>query len=624
MIQCEEQHLHRLFETCFCFFLRINDLELKSPEDALDLADYMTIVSRAYGLLAKQEDESDQLPTNATLTIVCSVRPKKLLEDLQAELQFFPTSEPGIYLNKQRIEERIIVSSELDVIEKNYPLLILAKGKKLLEFFEQVVMKGLTEYVEILLEVGVSIDPETMIEGVRRMAERHHELTPGLKRALESWFEDYPQHIYEMAPIRRFVEERVRNASIRASMNAVIQAKRETLSLLLESKFGTLSKELISQLEAVNDVDELTQLYKLALDAQTLEEIGLQKSAVVAGDIDLEDCQTAVEWANQVLETPISIPVLADGQRLIDRLSPHCDPDSLEERFSDLFRGSETTRRLFLIAHKKDRDAVQALAKELSGSGALNIGALVAFRSWLDATHDIEGLFQACCTHEQGPKWEVSQIISCLSNLWILNPVEETEALMDFIRQGGIFTLPTVNFLAAFYPELNPINSKTWYRPGAPPVIEAITAVTGIERSEIEALVTTAYQQQAEQLELMKQKASEEIQRVQEEEKRESAFNLDEFKASFASKIDEFKQFLREKEIPLTVETLLPFICRLADHNDILLTEDAWAAIDNETDVETLIGIAFLFSISERTDVLVKGREEFIESGEYRKWFASK
>ena len=354
-----------------------------------------------------------------------------------------------------------------------------------------------------------------------------------------------------------------------------------------------------------------------------LYESRFPKSAVVAGDIDLEDCQTAVEWANQVLKTPISIPVLADGQRLIDRLSPHCDPDSLEERFRDLLRGSETKCRMFLIAHQKDRDAVQALARELSDSGALNIGALVAFRSWLDATHDIEGLFQACCTHEQGPKWEVSQIISCLANLWVLEPVEETQALMDFIRKGGVFTLPTVNIFAAFYPELNPINSEMWYRPGVTPVIEAITAVTGIKKSEIETLVTTAYQQQAEQIELMKQKASEEIQRVQEEE-RESAFNLDELKASSASKIDEFKQFLREKEIPLAVETLLPFICRLAGHNDIVLTEDAWAAIDNETDVETIIGVAFLFSISDQTDVFVKGREEFIESGEYRKWFASK
>jgi hypothetical protein len=264
VIRCEAEHHKRLQETAFSFFRRLNSLELKSPEDPLNLADYMNIVSRVYGLLAKQESEAEQLPTNATLTIVCSVRPDKILDGLKTELRFSPTSEPGIYLREQEIERRIVVSTELDVVEKNYPFLILAKGEKLLEFFEEVVRKGLTEYVEILLEVGVSIDPETMLEGVRRMSEKHQELTPGLKRALESWFEDYPQHIHEMAPIRRVLEERERNA------------KQEDLRLLLKSKFGILSEELVSQLEAVRDVDELTQLYKRALQAQTLADIGLE------------------------------------------------------------------------------------------------------------------------------------------------------------------------------------------------------------------------------------------------------------------------------------------------------------------------------------------------------------
>ncbi|MBM3240714.1 hypothetical protein FJZ31_30900 [Candidatus Poribacteria bacterium] len=268
VLSCQAQHLQRLNATAFGFFRRLNALELKSPEDPLDLADYMTIISRAYGLLAKQESEAEQLPTNATITIICSVRPDKILDDLQVFLGFFPTPEPGIYLNEQGIEKRIVVVTELEVIEKNYPLLILAKGEKLLAFFEEVVEKSLTEYMEILFQVGFSIDPETMIEGVRKMAERHHELTPGLKRALEGWFEDYPQHIHEMTPIRRVIEEERTNASI--------QAKQESLRLLLESKFGTLSEELVSQLEAVRDVDELTRLYKLALQAQTLADIGIE------------------------------------------------------------------------------------------------------------------------------------------------------------------------------------------------------------------------------------------------------------------------------------------------------------------------------------------------------------
>ena len=100
----------------------------------------MNIVSRAYGLLAKQTKEAEQLPTNATLTIVCSVRPDKILDNLNTELRFSPTAEPGIYFREQEIERRIVVATELDVIEKNYPLLILAKGKKLLEFFMENLM----------------------------------------------------------------------------------------------------------------------------------------------------------------------------------------------------------------------------------------------------------------------------------------------------------------------------------------------------------------------------------------------------------------------------------------------------------------------------------------------------
>lgn len=271
VIWCEEENLQRLKNTAFWFFRRINSLELKSPEDPLNLPDYMTIVSRAYGLLAKQENEAKQLPTNATMTIVCSVRPNKILDDLKLELCFSPTSASGIYLSEQEIGRRIVVATELDVIKKNYPLLILAKGKKLLEFFEEVVKKGLTEYVEILFQVGILIDPETITEGVKKIMEWSPEFKANLERALENLFEFSPESIERIAPFRRALEEQRRELEERER-----NARRETLSLLLESKFGPLSKELISRLEGIYDVAELTQLYKRALHAQTLEEVGIQ------------------------------------------------------------------------------------------------------------------------------------------------------------------------------------------------------------------------------------------------------------------------------------------------------------------------------------------------------------
>lgn len=264
VIKCFMAHLLLLKDTCFRFFRRVNSLELKSPEDPLTAKNYMLIISRIYALLYKQEEAEDRLPSNSTLTIVCSVRPDKILDDMKEEFGFSPTEEPGVYLSKEPgIETRLIVATELDVIEKNYPLLILAKGEKLLEFFEEIVRKDLTEYIEIMFQVGVSIDLETLTKGVMKMAGRYSELPDSLKQTLNQWFEDYPQHIQEMSSIRRVLEERE------------IDAKQEDLSLLLESKFGSLSETLISQLSAVGDVDKLNRLYRQALDARTLDEVGI-------------------------------------------------------------------------------------------------------------------------------------------------------------------------------------------------------------------------------------------------------------------------------------------------------------------------------------------------------------
>ena len=248
----------------------MNSLELKSPEDPLTVSGYLLIISRIYALLSKQKEYENQLPSNATLTIVCSVRPDKILDDMKKEFGFSPTKEPGVYLsNEPVIETRIIVATELDVIEKNYPLLILAKGEKLLEFFEEIVRKDLTEYVEIMLRVGVSIDPETLIEGVRRMRERSAEYQANLERAFTNLFTFSPESMERISPFREVLEERERNAAI--------QAKREALSLLLESKFGSLSETLISQLSAVRDVDKLDRLYRQALDARTLDELDIKE-----------------------------------------------------------------------------------------------------------------------------------------------------------------------------------------------------------------------------------------------------------------------------------------------------------------------------------------------------------
>lgn len=44
---------------------------------------------------------------------------------------------------------------------------------------------------------------------------------------------------------------------------------------ILENKFGPLSEEIVSQLSAVRNVEELDRLFRKSLDAQTLSEVGI-------------------------------------------------------------------------------------------------------------------------------------------------------------------------------------------------------------------------------------------------------------------------------------------------------------------------------------------------------------
>jgi len=90
-----------------------------------------------------------------------------------------------------------------------------------------------------------------------------------------SWVEAFPERALKIGPLRELLEEGERNASREATEKALIQSKQEALSLLLESKFGQLPEAIVSKLEALRDVAELDRLYRLALRAQTLEELGL-------------------------------------------------------------------------------------------------------------------------------------------------------------------------------------------------------------------------------------------------------------------------------------------------------------------------------------------------------------
>jgi hypothetical protein len=103
-------------------------------------------------------EDIKRLPSHRTVTIVCVTKPNKILNTLKEEFKFSQI-EPGIYHCDAGLNIRIICPSELLLAAKNYPLLPLARGKKLAQFLSICVRDDLVEYLHLIKDIGLLTDP---------------------------------------------------------------------------------------------------------------------------------------------------------------------------------------------------------------------------------------------------------------------------------------------------------------------------------------------------------------------------------------------------------------------------------------------------------------------------------
>ena len=71
-------------------------------------------------------------------------------------------------------------------------------------------------------------------------------------------------------------QELVARGEARGEARGQLRTARESLRVLLEARFGPLSQELLRQIEAIDDLDRLRQLFRQALDVASLERMRLE------------------------------------------------------------------------------------------------------------------------------------------------------------------------------------------------------------------------------------------------------------------------------------------------------------------------------------------------------------
>ena len=303
VVQCTEADRQRLHTTVFGHFRLLNALELKGVHDPLTLTDYNRILMRAWGLGAvtdrskqrqsaflKQliQDKRYQLPSQRTVTVVCVTRPERILDELGGELRFQATAEPGIYHCDQVLPQWIIHPTELTLTPKNYPLLPLARGEKLAQFIELCLVEGLTDYLQLILDIGLATDPDVIwrkILEVKAMKPMIHEETWPY---IDEYLRKVPEVLQKLPTFQDALaasEERgEQRGEQRGEELGALHARRQTLLSLLQHKFGPLPAAVVEQVNATTNLTRLDQWLLQVLDADHLTAIDWATTITTGND----------------------------------------------------------------------------------------------------------------------------------------------------------------------------------------------------------------------------------------------------------------------------------------------------------------------------------------------------
>ena len=297
-VECTVEQLKLLQVTIFAYFRLLNLLEFKGDSDPLTLKDLNLILMRAWAIGAMEfEDIADadlalfpplhsallpheryQLPSQRTVTIISVKRPDKLLDDLSDELGFHPTDEPGIYFRELLFPVWIICPRELRLEPKNYPLLPLAKGKKLEQFIDICLRDGLTTYLQLIIDIGLATDPEMIWKKLLEASNMKVKMREETWSIIDQFFQQTPHAFQKLPTFRDTILQATKDAERQGQQigekRGQRQAEQQTLIRLLQRKFGPLPESVTSEIQATTNFERLEHWLDQVLDANSLEEMG--------------------------------------------------------------------------------------------------------------------------------------------------------------------------------------------------------------------------------------------------------------------------------------------------------------------------------------------------------------
>jgi hypothetical protein len=171
--------------------------------------------------------------------------------------------EEGIYCCQERLSQWIICPSELALIPKNYPLLPLAKGKKLAQFIALCFQEKLFDYLHLIMDIGRYTDPEAILQKILEVQQMQPQIRDETLAYADEFFRQRPEFMWKMSTFQE------------AAQRVEQQGIQQTLIRQLRRKFTSIPDSIVQKIEATSDIEQLDTWLAQIIVANSLADTGL-------------------------------------------------------------------------------------------------------------------------------------------------------------------------------------------------------------------------------------------------------------------------------------------------------------------------------------------------------------
>jgi len=291
VVKCSDTDHAQLQNTPFAHFRQLNSLEFKGINDPLTVANYFRIMMRVWALgdqereqqkLANKEKTTDGkddtsepliLANQLTVTIICVTRPDSILRQLENDYRFVKTEENGIYHCDEVLGKWIIYPSELDLVPKNYPLLSLAQGKKLDKFISQCLSDGLTDYLQLIIDIGLATDPNVIWQKILEVSKVKYQIREETWPIIDQFFQEMPEAIGKLPTFQSALTSAQQQSLQQGLQQGKQIGEQKTLIRQLHRKFPQVPPGIVQHINDTSDLEQLDEWLDQIILAHELADI---------------------------------------------------------------------------------------------------------------------------------------------------------------------------------------------------------------------------------------------------------------------------------------------------------------------------------------------------------------